>query len=199
VSTPDTAPRDGGTAYLMRRLVTPADREAAAALVQDRALQLAEHGINLPAEHAAVFRDPQAEALGLYDQNADEDILVGCLVLRRKASTLTLPLAYTAPRPDSHVGLLMTLWAADYAARLDLQGVTAEAPVHHGAPGDASNRLLSHLETRGWRHIGSRRDAAGTLTAVLWLPAQASPAVGLLVTCHVPITTPGTTAERNVQ
>lgn len=197
MSTPDTAPHDGETAYLMRPLTTPADREAAAALVQDKTLHLAERGINLPAEHAAAFRDPHTEALGLYDEHAGENILVGCMLLRRGPSMLTLQLAYTAATQDSHVGLLITLWAADYAARLGLQGVKAEAPVQHGAHGD--DRLLSHLETRGWRCVGSRRDAAGALTAILWLPAQASPAVGLLVTCRAPITAPGTTAERNTR
>src|SRR6185295_16564271 len=62
------ADRDGRAtwAYEMRPIVTAADREAAAALVQDRGLWLARRGHDAPTLHIAAFRDHRTEAVGLY-------------------------------------------------------------------------------------------------------------------------------------
>ncbi|MGZ9928315.1 hypothetical protein ACXNSR_00305 [Streptomyces sp. NC-S4] len=70
--------------YEMRSLTSDADRAAAAALVEDRARTLAERGITVPRYHAAAFRSPQSDAVGLYEDTAGgEETRLACLLLHR--------------------------------------------------------------------------------------------------------------------
>ncbi|MFF1854324.1 hypothetical protein ACFVXF_32300, partial [Streptomyces sp. NPDC058219] len=121
-----------GWAYEMRPLLTAADRAEAAALVQERGLALAARGIDAPASHADAFRDPLAEAVGMFEGGRAREVLVGCMLLHRPLSQgcgggpapgLAVSLAHTAPARTDHSGWLLTSWLADYAARAGISEV----------------------------------------------------------------------------
>lgn len=208
-ATPDTtapagtaADRDGRAtwAYEMRPIVTAADREAAAALVQDRNLWLARRGLDAPALHVTAFRDHRTEAVGLYEHDDGDEVLVGCLLLHREpdlrswavddpAPALKVSLAHTAPGRTDRVGWLMTLWLANYAARTGIDCVYAEAPGRSTVSGGTDGRLLGHLRDLGWDMLGSGRNPDGHRVARLRLAAAPSPGLAALIYCTVPAAT----------
>ncbi|WP_051708960.1 hypothetical protein [Streptomyces sp. NRRL S-350] len=207
--TPDTtaspdaaADRDGRAtwAYEMRPIVTAADREAAAALVQDRGLWLARRGFDAPALHVAAFRDHRAEAVGLYEDDDRDEVLVGCLLLHREPDlrtwavddptpALKVSLAHTAPGRTDRTGWLMTLWLADYAAHTGIDCVYAEVPSRSTGPDGAGGRLLGHLRDLGWHVLGSGRTPDGHRVARIRLPAAPSPGLAALIHSTVPAVT----------
>ncbi|WP_079185747.1 hypothetical protein [Streptomyces sp. NBRC 110465] len=190
--------------YEMRPIVTAADREVAVALVQDRGVWLAERGLDAPALHAVAFRDPRAEAVGLYEDDDEEEVLVGCLLLHRRSvlrhrgvddSALTVSLAHTVPGRTDRVGWLMTMWLADYAARAGHDWVYAEAPGWHTGPDGTVGQLLSHLRDLGWQVLGSGRNPDGHRIARLRLTAAASPGLNAMIHCTVPLQPADTRSE----
>ncbi|WP_079170878.1 hypothetical protein [Streptomyces sp. CC53] len=194
--------RDGRAtwAYEMRPIVTAADREAAAALVQDRGLWLARRGHYAPALHVTAFRDHRTEAVGLYEDDDGDEVLVGCLLLHRQpdlrswavddpAPALKVSLAHTAPGRTDRVGWLMTLWLAAYAARIGIDCVYAEAPGRSTVSGGTDGRLLGHLRDLGWDVLGSGRNPDGHRVARLRLAAAPSPGLAALIYCTVPAAT----------
>ncbi|MFI9210317.1 hypothetical protein ACIGW7_19535 [Streptomyces sp. NPDC053253] len=203
---PDTAPVHGtrpdsirqGWVYQMRPIVTAADREEAAALVQDRSLWLAQRGHDAPALHVTAFRDHRTEAAGLYEEDDGDEVLAGCLLLHRQPDlrrwgvdeavpTLKISLAHTAPGRSDRVGWLMTLWLADYAARTGFDYVYAEAPGRYAPSGGNDGRLLDHLCNLGWQVLGSGgRNPDGLRVTRIRLAAAPSPNLTVLINCTVP-------------
>ncbi|MEU7028886.1 hypothetical protein AB0A60_19620 [Streptomyces sp. NPDC046275] len=196
--------------YEMRPVVAAAEREVAAALVRDRNLWLSRRGHDAPALHVTAFRDHCAEAVGLYEEDGGEEILVGCLLLHREpdlrswavddpARALRVSLAHTAPGRTDRAGWLMTLWLADYAARAGYDWVYAEAPGRGTGPDGTGGRLLGYLRDLGWRVLGSGRTPDGHQVVRVRLPAAASPGLAALIHCTVPAVTgrgPGEDSER---
>ncbi|GGY13603.1 MULTISPECIES: hypothetical protein [Streptomyces] len=181
--------------YLMRPLTSDADRAEAAALVQDRQRQLITRGIHLPDHHAAQFR-VRTNSIGLYDHGPEgEEGLAACLLLNRRlldddatGADMTLSLVYTAPDRDDQVSWLITLWAADYAARISAPWAHGETPSRHAGRDDCVGRLLHYCEeSLQWRVTGSYYDPTGNRSVRLRLIAQRMPELQHLITCSVPI------------
>ncbi|MFI2736634.1 hypothetical protein [Streptomyces sp. NPDC018711] len=194
--------RDGRAtwAYEMRPVVTAADRAAAAALVQDRGQWLARRGLPAPALHVTAFRHHGTEAIGLYEEDGGDEVLVGCLLLHRKpdlrswavddpAPALKVSLAHTAPGRTDRAGWLMTLWLADYAARTGIDFVYAEASSQSTASAGREGRLLGYLRDLGWDVLGSGRNPDGHKIARMRLTAAPSPGLTALIHCTVPAAT----------
>ncbi|MEU5662103.1 hypothetical protein [Streptomyces longwoodensis] len=185
--------------YEMRPLPTAADREAAAALVQDRGLWLASRGLDAPALHAAAFRNLRTEAVGLFEEdNGGDEILIGCLLLHRQptpqswgvdnsASALMVSLAYTAPGGTDRAGWLLTMWLADYAARAGGDWVYAEVPGGCTGSDDGATRLRGHLRDLGWRVLGAGHDPDGHRVTRIRLAAAAAPGLTAMIHCAVPL------------
>ncbi|WP_436994129.1 hypothetical protein [Streptomyces sp. enrichment culture] len=187
-------------AYEIRLLLTSAARAEAAALIEDRIHALAAQHIAPPYPHApAAFREDRTEAVGLYENDADA-VLAGCLVLHRHHDPrhwgvddpqpgLLVSLAHTAPDRDGRTGWRMTMWLRDYAARLQTPWVYAEAPGWHVDDDRAVGRLLGHLRDLGWDVLGSGRGPDGQRVARLRLAAAATPGLGAMIHCAVPLAT----------
>ncbi|MFE0774277.1 hypothetical protein [Streptomyces sp. NPDC058861] len=195
---PTDEERTPAWAYEMRPLPTAADREVAAALVQDRGLWLAARGLDAPALHAAAFRDPRAEAVGLFEEHGGDELLVGCLLLHRQvapqswgvgdsASALMVSLAHTAPGYADRPGWLLTMWLADYAARAGSDWVYAEVPGWSTGSDDGVARLVGHLRDLGWRVLGTGHDPDGHRVTRIRLAAAASPGLTAVIRCAVPL------------
>lgn len=116
----------------MRTLCTDAERDEAAALVQDRQSWLTMRGLPVPAraDVPALFRDPQSKPAGLFE----DGVLLACMIPRRapdlawgQGPCLFLSCIHTLPDNSDDTIPLITLWASDLAARLDLPLVRAEA------------------------------------------------------------------------
>lgn len=204
------ADRDGQATWMyeMRPITTVTDREVAAALVQDRGLWLTRRGHEAPALHVTAFRDHRTEPVGLYEDDAGNEVLVGCLLLHRQpdlrtwgvgdpAPALKASLAHTAPDRTDRVGWLMTLWLADYAARTGIDCVYAEAPTRSTTSGGAEGRLLPHLRDLGWEALGSGHTPDGHRVARIRLAAAHSPGLAALIHCSVPAATRGGSVEDN--
>ncbi|MEU4077597.1 hypothetical protein [Streptomyces venezuelae] len=194
--------RDGRAmwVYEMRPIVTAAEREVAAALVQDRNLWLSRHGRDAPALHVTAFRDHRTEAVGLYEEDGGDEILVGCLLLHRQpnlwpgavddpARALKVSMAHTAPGRTDRIGWLMKLWLADYAARTGIDFVYAEVPSRSTGPAGTDGRLLEHLRDLGWRDLGSGRTPDGHRVTRIRLSAAPTPGLAALIHCTVPTVT----------
>ncbi|MFD9771694.1 hypothetical protein ACFWXE_15450 [[Kitasatospora] papulosa] len=182
--------------YEIRPIVTAADREAAAALVQDRNLWLSRHGHDASALHVTAFRDHRTEAVGLYEEDGGDEILVGCLLLHRQPapqswgvdnSALTVLLAHTAPGRTDRPGWLLTMWLADYAARAGSEWVHAEVPGWNTGSNDGVARLLGHLRDLGWQVLGTGHDPDGHRVTRIRLAAAASPGLTAMIHCTVPL------------
>lgn len=191
--TPSRAP------YEIRPLATAADRAAATALVEDRARQLAQRGITVPNHHVAAYRDPWAEAVGLFEVAADgEEQLAGCLLLHRQPQPrsritdagqhgLRISLAYTAPGRDDTIGTLLTLWVGDFAARTGAAAILSEAPARHTGTNQTLGRLFDHLTALGWLITGTGNTADGERVAWLKLPAENRSGLPAMIHCTLPL------------
>ncbi|MEE1930667.1 hypothetical protein V1J52_21155 [Streptomyces sp. TRM 70351] len=198
------APATHASVYLVRPLASDAERDEAAALVEDRRSWLTRRGLPLPArlDTPALYRDAQSAAVGLFE---DEDLL-SCLILdprpdlRRWGTngagpSLLLREVHTLPgRPDNAIRLL-TLWAADYAARLNLPCVRAEAPARYPLNVDPITRVLDRLRHMGWEIRGTGPGADGDQAALLELRSQLHPRLTPLVGCMVPLALSGSSTD----
>ncbi|MEU5958211.1 hypothetical protein [Streptomyces sp. NPDC047525] len=183
----DGAERSGAP-YQMRPLTTDADWTAAGALITDRTIALRLRGIEARAFYMAALQDRNSPrtVIGL----VEDEQLRACLILEQSVlqpgdeSALDITHVCIAPLPASdRVGHLLTLWAADYAARSGAMTVRASIP----AIDDASvERLLAHATGLGWINVGKGVDKDGNRVIRLRLGAQAYNGLSAMVRCTVP-------------
>ncbi|MFF3340393.1 hypothetical protein [Streptomyces flavidovirens] len=176
--------------YEMRTLGTDAERDEAAALVQDRQRWLTMRGLLVPAraDVPALFRDPQAKPAGLFE----DGLLLASMIPQRapdlgwgQGPSLFLSCIHTLPeRPDDTVQLI-TLWASDFAARLDLPLVRAEALARHPLDVDPIAPFLRRLTDMGWDVQGSGTGQHEERVARLELIAEQCSGLGALIGCRV--------------
>ncbi|MGW2984119.1 hypothetical protein [Streptomyces goshikiensis] len=192
--------------YGMRALISGAERAAATALVQDRALWLTERGITVAQRHIAAYQDGRTEAVGLYENTPDrEEVLAGCMLLHRQpaprpGNTETpgphISLVHTAPGRPDELGWLITLWACDFAARTGATMVHSEVssrPAGSGPP----HRLLHHLRALGWLITGTGLSRDGERVTRLLMSAQTRNGLAALIHCTVPLDSPTPAPTKN--
>ncbi|MEV8128627.1 hypothetical protein AB0P07_32030 [Streptomyces sp. NPDC085944] len=183
--------------YEMRTLRTDAEREEAAALVQDRQRWLAMRKLPVPAQAdvPALFRYPQAKPAGLFEDGK----LLACLIPERdpglgwgEGPCLLLGCVHTLPDHPDDIMRLITLWASDFAARQGLPAVRAEALARHPLDADPIAALLRRLTDMGWVIRGSGTGREGERVARLELAAEHRPGLSTLIACrvHAPETAP---------
>lgn len=176
--------------YEMRSLRTDAERAEAAALGQDRQRWLTLRGLPVPAraDIPALFRDPQAEPAGLFE----DGLLLACMILQREPDLgwgegpcLFLGHVHTLLDRSDDMIRLITLWASDFAARLNLPRVRAHAVARHPLDADPIARFLNRLTDMGWDLRGSGTGQTGERVARLELAAEHRPGLDALVGCSV--------------
>ncbi|MFD5478791.1 hypothetical protein [Streptomyces hawaiiensis] len=172
----------------MRTLRTDAEREEAAALVQDRQRWLSLRGLPVPAQAdiPALFRDPQTRPAGLFEDGK----LLACMVPERDPGLgwgegLFLGCLHTLPDQPDDITRLITLWASDFAARLDLPLVRAEALTRHDLDANPAAALLRRLTHMGWDVQGSGPGREGDRVARLELAAERRSGLSALIGCRV--------------
>ncbi|MFC5634603.1 hypothetical protein [Streptomyces bullii] len=181
----------------MCTLRTDAEREEAAALVQDRQRWLVLRGLPVPAQAdiPALFRDPQTRSAGLFEDGK----LLACMIPERDPSLgwgegpcLFLGCVHTLPNQSDDITRLVTLWASDFAARQGLPLVRAEALARHPRDADPIAGLLRRLTDMGWSIQGSGTGREGDRVARLELAAEHRSGLSALIGCrvHAPETTP---------
>ncbi|MET8299460.1 hypothetical protein ABZW02_36705, partial [Streptomyces sp. NPDC005180] len=162
--------------YEMRMLRTAAEREEAAALVQDRQRWLTMHGLPVPAraDVPAQFREAQTVSAGLFEDGR----LLACMIPEQdpdrgwgQGPCLFLNSVHTLPGQPDDVTRLITLWASDFAARHDLRVVRAETLARHALEAEPLAALLRRLTDTGWDVCGSGPGRDGDRVARLELPA----------------------------
>ncbi|WUS13833.1 hypothetical protein OG693_04000 [Streptomyces sp. NBC_01259] len=174
----------------MRTLSTDAERDEAAALVQDRQRWLTMRGLPVPAraDVPALFRNPQAKPAGLFE----DGLLLACMIPQRtpdlgwgQGSCLFLSCIHTLPNRTDDIIQLITLWASDFAARLDLPLVRAEALARHPLDDDPIAPILRRLTDMGWDVRGSGTGQHEERVARLELIAEQRPGLSALIACRV--------------
>lgn len=176
--------------YEMRTLCTDAERDEAAALVQDRQRWLTMRGLPVPAraDIPALFRATEAEPAGLFE----DGVLLACLVPQRapdlgwgEGPCLFLSCIHTLPDCSDDTVRLITLWASDFAARLDVPLVRAEALARRPLGVDPIAPFLRRLTDIGWAVRGSVTGQEGERVACLELAAKDRPGLSALISCRV--------------
>ncbi|MEV0692215.1 hypothetical protein [Streptomyces sp. NPDC050388] len=181
------------SAYQMRSLGTAAERTEAAALAEERQRWLTLRGLPVPAraDVPALFRHTQRELAGLFE----DDVLIACMILQREPDLgwgadgsgpcLFLGHVHTLPGRSDDAIRLVTLWASDYAARLGLPHVRAEALALHDLSADPIAGFLHRLRDMGWAPRGSGAGQDGERVARLELAADLRPGLTALIGCSV--------------
>ncbi|ALO97290.1 hypothetical protein [Streptomyces sp. NPDC001508] len=176
--------------YEVRSLRTDAEREEAAALVQDRQRWLTLRGLPVPAraDVPALFRDPQTRPAGLFEDGK----LLACMIPQRdpdlgwgEGACLFLGCFHTLPDQPDDITRLITLWASDFAARLDLPFVRTEALARHALEAEPVAALLRRLTDMGWDVRGSGPGREGDRVARLELAAERRSGLSALIGCCV--------------
>lgn len=176
--------------YEMRTLSTAADRDEAAALVQERQRWLTLHGLPVPAraDIPALFREAQTVSAGLFEDGR----LLACMIPEHtpdlgwgRGPCLYLGRVHTLPGQSDDITRLITLWASDFAARLDLHVARAETLAHHALEAEPLAALLRRLTDTGWNVCGSGRGRDGDRVARLELPADHRAGLRALINCRV--------------
>ncbi|TQK99089.1 hypothetical protein FB563_4144 [Streptomyces puniciscabiei] len=184
------APAPLAAVYEVRSLRADAEREEAAALVQDRQRWLTMRGLPVPAQAdvPALFRDPQTRPAGLFEDGK----LLACMVPERdpgvgwgEGPCLYLNSVHTLPDQSDDITRLITLWASDFAARLGLPLVRAEALARHALDAEPVAALLRRLTDMGWDVRGSGTGRAGDRVARLELAAERRSGLSALIGCRV--------------
>ncbi|MFK0120136.1 hypothetical protein [Streptomyces sp. NPDC090994] len=184
--------------YEMRLLLTDAERTEAGALVEDRLRWLTLRGLPVPMrpDIPDVYREASSacrKTAGLFE----DDVLLACLILdsdpalghwgRDGGPSLFLGHVHTLPaHPDDAVRLI-TLWASDHAARLNLPCVRAEALARRDLSIDPIRPFLDRLEDMGWTVRGTGPGTDGERVARLELAAELRPGLTSLIDCSVPL------------
>ncbi|MEV0577206.1 hypothetical protein [Streptomyces sp. NPDC050392] len=176
--------------YEMRTLCTDAEREEAAALVQDRQRWLTMRGLPVPAraDISSMFRVSGAKPAGLFE----DGLLLGCMIPHREPDLgwgdgpcLFLDSVHTLPDRSDGVIRLITLWASDFAARLGVPLVRAEALARRPLDVDPIGPFLRRLSDMGWDVRGSGAGQDGERAARLELTSEHRPGLGALIGCRV--------------
>jgi hypothetical protein len=176
--------------YEMRTLCTDAERDEAAALVQDRQRWLAMRGLHVPAraDIPALFRAPEAKPAGLFE----DGLLLACMIPQREPDLgwgegpcLFLGYVHTLPNRSDDTVRLITLWASDFAARLNVPLVRAEALARQPLDVDPIASFLHRLTDMGWDLRGSGTGQHDEHVARLELTAEQRPGLGALIGCQV--------------
>jgi hypothetical protein len=178
----------------MRPLATPAARAEAAAVTEHRIRELSARHLGAPLPDApALFRQAGCEAVGLYEGG---EVMVACLRLHTEPADwahwgkdgdgpgLLMSLAHSLPG-SAGTARLVTLWAADYTARLGRPWVRAEAPPLVGGPDTERRRLIRHLTHLGWQALRPGRGLDGTPVTRLRIASQRMPRLVPLINCRV--------------
>ncbi|APY90677.1 hypothetical protein A7J05_06830 [Streptomyces alfalfae] len=183
--------------YEMRTLRTDAEREEAAALVQDRQRWLTLQGLPVPARSdiPAQFRAAAMPA-GLFEDGR----LLACVIPERdpglgggKGSCLFLGCVHTLPDQPDDITRLITLWASDFAARQGLPVVRAEVQARDTSGPGRIAVLLHRLTDMGWDIRGFDTGREGERVARLELAAERRAGLSALIDCrvHAPASAPG--------
>ncbi|WP_326740474.1 hypothetical protein [Streptomyces sp. NBC_01022] len=174
----------------MRTLCTDAERDAAAALVQDRQRWLTMRGLPVPAraDVPPLFRNPQAKPAGLYE----DGLLLACMIPQHvsglgwgQGPCLFLSCVHTLPDRSDDIIQLITLWASDFAARRELPFVRAEAMARHPLDDDPIAPFLRRLTDMGWAIRGSGTGLQEERVARLELIAEQRSGLSALIACQV--------------
>ncbi|MEU4176360.1 hypothetical protein [Streptomyces sp. NPDC026589] len=178
------------TVYEMRTLSTDAERDEAVALVQDRRRWLTVRGLLVPAraDIPALFRDPQDAPAGLFE----DGLLLACMIPQRtprhgwdQGPCLFLSCFHTLPGHSGDTVRLITLWASDFAARLGLPLVRAEALARDPLYADPIAPFLRRVIDMGWNLRGPGKGQDGEPVARLELLAEPRPGLNALIGCKV--------------
>ncbi|MZE73262.1 hypothetical protein GTW93_30550 [Streptomyces sp. SID5789] len=189
-ATASFAPAPLVAAYEVRTLRTDAERAEAAALVQDRQRWLTLRGLPVPAQVdiPALFRNPQKKPAGLFEDGK----LLACMIPERapnlswgEGPCLHLHCVHTLPDQPDNITRLITLWASDFAVRLDLPLVRAETLARHGLEAEPTAALLRRLTDMGWDVRGSGTGREGDRVARLELAAEHRSGLHALIGCQV--------------
>ncbi|WP_130440697.1 hypothetical protein [Streptomyces sp. BK239] len=176
--------------YEVRTLHTDAEREEAATLVQDRQRWLTMRGLFVPAQAdiTVLFRDSQMRPAGLYEDGK----LLACMIPERdpdlgwgEGPCLFLGCVHTLPDQPDDITRLITLWASDFAARLDLPLVRTEAMARQVLEAEPVTALLCRLTDMGWDVRGSGTGREGDRVARLELAAERRSGLSALIGCRV--------------
>ncbi|MFK0098999.1 hypothetical protein [Streptomyces sp. NPDC091040] len=176
--------------YEMRPLSTGAERAEAAALVQDRQRQRTLRGLAVPTlvDVPALFRDPQTPAIGLFE----DGLLLACMIPQvlddlywGTGPCLFLDRIHTLPGHPDDLARLITLWASDCAARLDVPLVRAEMLVLGDLLAEPLAGLLRRLVDLGWDLRGAGPGRNGDRAVRLDLRAEHRSGLSALIGCHV--------------
>ncbi|MDP5315331.1 hypothetical protein P8A19_10295 [Streptomyces poriferorum] len=176
--------------YEMRTLCTGAERDEAAALVQDRQRWLTMRGLPVPAraDIPALFRNPQAKPAGLFE----DGLLLACMIPQHvsglswgQGSCLFLSCIHTLPNRSDDTLQLITLWASDFAARCELPFVRAEALARQPLDVDPIAPFLRRLTDMGWAIRGSGTGLQEERVARLELIAKRRSGLSALIACRV--------------
>lgn len=176
--------------YEMRLLRTDAERAEAAALVQDRQRWLTQRGLAVPTllDVPAMFRDPQTPATGLFE----DGLLLACMIPQilhdlywGTGPCLFLDRIHTLPGHPDDLARLITLWASECAARLDVPLVRAEMLVLGDLLAEPLAGLLRRLVDLGWNLHGTGPGRKGDRVARLDLRAEHRSGLSALIGCHV--------------
>ncbi|MEW1687530.1 hypothetical protein ACIQOF_26730 [Streptomyces sp. NPDC091265] len=174
----------------MRTLTTDAERDEAAALVQDRQRWLTMRGlpVSARADVPALFRDLQAKPAGLFE----DGLLLACMIPQRapdlgwgQGPCLFLSCIHTLPDRSNDTIRLITLWASNFAARRDLPLVRAEALARHPLDVDPIAPFLRRLTDMGWNVRGSGTGQHEERIARLELIAEQRSRLSALIACRV--------------
>ncbi|MEU7072933.1 hypothetical protein AB0B30_27760 [Streptomyces narbonensis] len=169
----------GTPVYALLPVRTGAARAEAAALAQEAARQLADQGIDYPADQLVDLIRSQATVTGLYDEGE----LAGCLVVHPcedrphwsracPGPGLVVSMVPPVPGRDDQAARLLTLWLADRAAQHCLEWIWWEIP----AGPQTRETLLALLRDLGWEDLPPVRRADGQRVTPLRLRADRRPA-----------------------
>ncbi|MEU3159068.1 hypothetical protein ACPCAJ_34005 [Streptomyces griseoincarnatus] len=135
----------------------------------------------------ALFRDPQTKSAALFEDGK----LLACMVPERdpglswgEGPCLFLGRVHTLPDQSDDITRLMTLWASDFAARLDVPLVRAEILARHALQAEPIAALLRRLTDMGWDVRGSGPGREGDQVAHLELIAEHRPGLSALISCQ---------------
>ncbi|MEU8954863.1 hypothetical protein AB0C93_11210 [Streptomyces sp. NPDC048518] len=203
---PDAAIEDGSgpgpftqtpptAVYEMRMLRSAAEREEAAALVQDHQDVPMRHGALAPAraDIPAHFRDARNSSAGLFE----DGILLACMIPDRnpdlgwgEGPCLFLRSVHALPGKSVDITPMITLWASDFAARLGLPCVRAEVTTGLGYAREPRADFCHRLINCGWDLCGSGKGRDGNRSVRLELLAECRPGLHALISCRVHLPEP---------
>ncbi|MBP0456142.1 hypothetical protein [Streptomyces montanisoli] len=174
----------------MRTLRTDTEREEAAVLVRDRQRWLTQRDLPVPAraDIPALFRNPQMRPAGMFEDGK----LLACMIPQRdpdigwgEGPCLFLGDIHTLPDQTDDITRLITLWASDYADRLDLPHVRAETLTGESPQTEPTAVFLRRLTDVGWHVHESGPGREADLVTRLELAAEHRPGLSALIGCLV--------------